>query len=238
MHKRRRKTLRRMEVPTVGKVEIRDDLRAYREAKGLVTAMLPLEPVPGTKAYTEITAVNWEDTLPLEALACIHDDLLATYPTEVLVVWGRRWTNGAVVAMVPQQEVTTRSVEWRDPEGMAWFDEFAEYLGTAHIHPGEDVDASSMDLQGWTMPNAGGVHYVTGRTRRYSIHASMGGRYLGKLESGYLPKTHVRVPIFPAQNRDFNDLVVEKKPILAIPSSRWEAWKRWIGLETRRGDSV
>jgi len=192
----------------LGKAYLGNDLRLYRRTTGLLELLCPVNPVEGSEPHYEVEGIHWDGYIVPGHMKWLWESFLAKYDTEVVVILGRKYDTGEFFAMVPWQHVAVNRVAWNDKAGMEWMDEFGEYLGTMHIHPGNCAEPSSLDIGHWVDKDSSGLHVIVGRDGDYTISGSAAGKcYI--LTRGNLQEYEAKeLEVLTSKNRVLTDLLI------------------------------
>jgi len=200
------------ELPGFGETFIGKDGRSYRRTQGLLQIVCPITPDQRMKPELVYCGYDESKLPPWGELKYLFKNFLSKYDREVMYIIGEKRDKSGYVYVVPDQEGTPGSIDWKDPIAMDKMVKVARWIGTVHVHPGNSASPSSVDLESWEEREQSGLHLIFGRNGDWTLHGSSYGHVV-RLDEGKMPKTSsVRVPL-ETYGRELASLLREPKPV-------------------------
>lgn len=189
------------------------DKRLYEPRQGLIDCMAPAV-VKGEPGSVYVSEVDWDSFPPLEELASLFDQFFSKYTREVLMIVGKKRDGSGWLYHIPKQEGSLGLVTWKSTDGeMDWFSRQARWIGTIHIHPGNDCTPSTTDIDDWAEPEKSGLHVIFGRDQDFTVNGAIAGRTF-ELNSGSLKGVKRDSVLWTTSGRrPLGELLLQPKPV-------------------------
>lgn len=199
--------------PSSGKV-VGVDNRVYEPRLGLIECLAPAK-VGEDSPKVYVDGVDWDSFPPYGELAYLFDNFFSHYDREVLMLVGKKRDGSGWLYHVPEQEGSCGSVEWKaDDNEMGEFSDWAQWVGTIHIHPGIGCEPSQTDIDDWAEPEKSGLHLVFGRNGSYTISGAIAGRTFPLLDGEVEGVPRIAVEYTTSSGRTLEELL--KKPVATV----------------------
>jgi proteasome lid subunit RPN8/RPN11 len=203
---------------------VRYDRRVYETRDGLIKCLAPAKLCAGEPdIYVE--AIDWLRFPPQDHLAWLFYNFFHKYTDrEVVMLVGERLNREGWLYYVPEQVGTSGFVRWTaDDEEMNWFQERARWIGTIHIHPGNDCKPSQTDIDDWAEPEKSGMHIVFGRDGSFTVNGAIAERTF-ELYSNCVRQeqswSKEQVRYQTSKGRSLEELLKKPKPVVVKPHVR------------------
>ncbi len=199
------------------------DNRVYEMRHGLIECLAAVK-LDKVEPDVYVKAIDWSRFPPDSELAYLYKTFFSQYDREVLMLVGWRRDGTGCRYHVPWQEGTTGLVEWKaDTLEMGQFQEECHWVGTIHVHPGNDSRPSQTDIDDWAIPEKSGLHLIFGKDGSYTIHGAIAGRTfeIGSGPAGFMDGRGYRIEprlgtgvITTSNNLPYKALLNRPKPIV------------------------
>jgi hypothetical protein len=221
---------------------LREDGKVWRETQGVVSFMRPdehtwraLNGIKSDEDSPEVVFRGFDESYlpPLPQLGTLYDWCFLPYSTkskeahhETIILLGKRYSDGALCAFVPEQEVSGAKVDVRG-EDTEEFAQIAHIYGDIHMHPwGGAPTASGTDIK--DMCEKPGLRGIISADGIVTWYASTKGFYI-ECARQTVSTSREEIPIYVSGGRDRTKIgEVMKEP-------RWKQNMGFQGRQVERG---
>ena len=195
-----------------------EDKRVYDRRFGLIECLAPAK-IGKDSPKVYVDKIDWDSFPPMEELAWLYDNFFSKYDREVVMLVGIHRTSPTWLYYVPLQEGTSSQVTWKaSDEEMGEFGKLARWIGTIHVHPGNNCSPSSTDIEDWAEPEKSGLHLIFGRDGSYTINGAIAGKTFQLVEGSLEGVDRTKIDLVTSGGRSLEDLLTIPKPIVVRES--------------------